>query len=295
MTWIKFCLDLRAYDPPNECPIRKLKIMCRLYGFRANEPTKVECTLVHAQNALMVQSREDLSGYSHTHGWGVATYDDHTPKIERQAWAAYHGEHFRRAAAKVHAQLVLAHVRRATVGPPAIENTHPFNHGSWAFMHNGTIPNFGLIRERILEAMTSANRAAITGVTDSEHFFRFLLSLLETNLERGLFETLRFCVRSVIEWSHEIDPNAKIGLNVMLSDGNALVGTRWGRTLHVIERSGIYDCEICGFPHIHHDPQKSYRAVVVASEPITHESWCEVPEGTVYAVDSDCRLRIEKL
>ena len=25
--------------------------MCRLYGFRANEPTKVECTLVYAQNA----------------------------------------------------------------------------------------------------------------------------------------------------------------------------------------------------------------------------------------------------
>ena len=27
--------------------------MCRLYGFRANEETKVECTLVHAQNALL--------------------------------------------------------------------------------------------------------------------------------------------------------------------------------------------------------------------------------------------------
>ena len=71
--------------------------MCRLYGFRANEPTKVECTLVHAQNSLMVQSREDLAGYEHAQGWGVATYEDRRPHVERQAWAAYHGEHFRRA------------------------------------------------------------------------------------------------------------------------------------------------------------------------------------------------------
>ena len=45
--------------------------MCRLYGFRANEPTKVECTLVHAQNALIVQSREDLAGLG-THMAGVS-------------------------------------------------------------------------------------------------------------------------------------------------------------------------------------------------------------------------------
>lgn len=34
--------------------------MCRLYGFLANERTKVECSLVHAQNALLHQSRADI-------------------------------------------------------------------------------------------------------------------------------------------------------------------------------------------------------------------------------------------
>ena len=33
--------------------------MCRLYAMRANEPTRVECSLVHAQNALMQQSQGD--------------------------------------------------------------------------------------------------------------------------------------------------------------------------------------------------------------------------------------------
>ncbi len=99
--------------------------MCRLYGFRATAPTKVECTLVHAQNALMVQSRQDMAGLSNDHGWGVATYEDHFPHVAKMAWAAYQGEQFRRAAARVHSRCVMAHVRRATIGPPTLVNTPP--------------------------------------------------------------------------------------------------------------------------------------------------------------------------
>src|SRR5919108_629070 len=46
--------------------------MCRLYALRANEPTRVECSLVRAQNALMAQSRGDREGLIHGDGWGVA-------------------------------------------------------------------------------------------------------------------------------------------------------------------------------------------------------------------------------
>lgn len=269
--------------------------MCRLYGFRANEPTKVECTLVHAQNALMVQSRQDMAGHSHTHGWGVATYEDHHPHVERQAWAAYHGEHFRRAAARIYAQTVLGHVRRATVGPAALENTHPFSHGPWVLIHNGTLPKFDQIRDSMLAAMTPGHREAISGVTDSEHLFRFLMSLYEAKPGQPLLKTVRAGVSRVIEWCRLADPDARIGLNIILTDGDTLVGTRWGRGLHYVERDGIYDCEICGFPHIHHDPKLPYRAVVVASEPVTHEIWTEVPEGSIYAISADVHLHIEPL
>ncbi|MDH3248724.1 MAG: class II glutamine amidotransferase, partial [Acidimicrobiia bacterium] len=116
--------------------------MCRLYGFRATQPTRVECTLVHAQNALMVQSRTDATGRSHAHGWGIAVYENHLPSVSREAWDAYQNEAFRDAAARVYSETVLAHVRRATVGAASIENTHPFVHEEWSFAHNGTIPNF---------------------------------------------------------------------------------------------------------------------------------------------------------
>lgn len=53
--------------------------MCRLYGFRAAEPTRLECSLVLAQNALMTQSQRDREGLTHGHGWGVAEHPDGVP------------------------------------------------------------------------------------------------------------------------------------------------------------------------------------------------------------------------
>ena len=126
--------------------------VCRLYGFQAVEPTKVECSLVHAQDALMAQSIEDSEGKSHGHGWGVATYSGGLPHVDKQAWAAFQGEHFRKSAARAYSKTVIAHVRRATVGPPGMDNTHPFVHGRWVFAHNGTVPNFDLVRDTMIDA-----------------------------------------------------------------------------------------------------------------------------------------------
>jgi glutamine amidotransferase len=269
--------------------------MCRLYGLRATEPTKVECTLVYAQNALMSQSRQDMAGYSHGHGWGVAIYEDHVPHIEKQAWAAFHGEHFKRAAARVHACAVLAHIRRATVGPAAPENTHPFAHGRWAFAHNGTIPHFDKVRPRMLDVTTSPHRDAIMGSTDSEHLFRMLLTAIEAAPTQPLAGVVRQTLTRVIDWCHAEDPTSSIGLNVLLTDGDQFVGSRWGRTLFYVERDGVHDCEICGFPHIWHYPGRNYRATVVASEPISHEAWEEVPEGSIFRIEPDMSFDIEPL
>jgi len=269
--------------------------MCRLYVFHSTEQTKVECTLVHAQNALLAQSRQDLSGQSHSHGWGVATYQANRPHVEKNAWAAYHGEHFARAAAKIYSNTVIAHIRRATVGGSAIENTHPFHYGDWTFAHNGTVPMFDEIRPRLLNAMSSELAQSIKGQTDSEHLFHYALSLIEQHQEFSVTDIVRTVVRNVVEWVEQLDPSAKIGLNLVLSDGERIGGTRLGRTLHSVTRTGVYDCEICGFPHIHHEPDREHRAVVVASEPITQESWVEIPDGSVWSLSPGAHLRIKPL
>jgi predicted glutamine amidotransferase len=269
--------------------------MCRLYGFRATEHTKVECPLVHAQNALMAQSRKDRSGDSHLHGWGVATYENGLPRIERQAWAAYHGEPFRQAAARAYARTVLAHVRAATVGPPALENTHPFSDGAWSFVHNGTIPGFPSIRQAMLAAMTERHRGAVRGETDSEHLFHFILSLYERQPERPLEDALRTAIREVMAWSGAAAPSQPAGLNVILTDGERMVGTRCGRSLFYLERQGIQSCNVCGVAHIAHRSSRAYRSIEVASEPVTPEPWLTVSERMLYSVKPDVTLRFEPL
>jgi hypothetical protein len=56
-------------------------------------------------------------------------------------------------------------------------------------------------------------------------------------------------------------------------------------TLHWAFRRGIPDCAICGTSHCP-GADDGYRAVVVASEPITDEDWTEVPDGTIFGVDA---------
>jgi len=269
--------------------------MCRLYGFRATEPTRLECSLVRAQNALMAQSRKDREGLTHGHGWGVAEHPDGVPFVEKQAWAAYHGEHFKKTAARLYARAAIAHVRRATVGLPSLENTHPFVHGVWIFAHNGTVPHFDGVRDRLLPELEEPHRSEIHGTTDSEHVFRYLLTLWRRRPDRPLSDTLRDGLEQVVAWATEIEAAAEISLNVLWTNGEQLVGSRLNRTLCYLERDGLARCDICGETHVHHDPQRRYRAVEVASEPITCESWRQIPNGTVFTVDPDMRLRIEPM
>jgi glutamine amidotransferase len=150
------------------------------------------------------------------------------------------------------------------------------------------------MRERFLEAMSPSQRAEIGGATDSEHLFRLLLSLREASPERTLLEVLHQALGLVREWMEGGPAGGNPGLNVIWTDGRDLVASRWGRTLHLLERDGVTDCEICGFPHVHHEPGTTYRAVVLASEPLTHtESWREIPDGTLIQVDEDLRVRLE--
>ena len=275
--------------------------MCRLYGFHSNEPTKVECTLVRAQNALLVQSRQDRRGRSHGDGWGIAVYEDSFPEIERRDTAAWQDLHFSVTAERVFARTVVAHVRDATVGGATLLNTHPFHHGRWVFAHNGTVRGFDRVAVEMAEETDPDLLSERLGSTDSELSFLWLLSRLRAagiELESQQIEieaivgAFSESVRELARRSQAERTGRQERLNFLLTDGRWLLVSRWHNDLYWVARHGIHDCEICGIPHIRHEVGTGYRAVVVASEPISHEEWSEVPEGSILVVDPDVGARV---
>jgi predicted glutamine amidotransferase len=267
--------------------------MCRLYGFHANEPTKVECSLVHAQNALLRQSVLDRRGLSHSDGWGISYYENGRLRGERRDTAAHADEHFSTAAERVYARTVVAHVRAATIGAHSLANTHPFVHQFWSFAHNGTVRGFEVLRPRLERETAPDLLSARGGDTDSETAFYWLLTRLRAaggdinaaGVELELLTSqLADAIRALDAMCVDADPGRPARLNFILTNGTVMLASRWRNSLHVLLREGIHDCEICGIPHVHHAPGMPYRAAAIASEPITHEHWDEVPDGSIVAV-----------
>jgi glutamine amidotransferase len=243
----------------------------------------------------MQQSERDAEGLMHGHGWGVADYRDGLPLIEKQAWAAFHGEHFRKSAARIYAKTAVAHVRRATVGGTSMENTHPFQHGSWLFAHNGTIPNFLAVRDKMIQHIDPMLQNSIEGDTDSEHIFYYLLSLQIHHTDIALREIIRRGLRQIIAWSNEISPGVPTGLNIVITNGEILVGSRHGRTLWHLVREESIICKECGQSHVQHRQGRDYRAIEVASEPITNENWSPFSDDVIYSIDKDLHFEVEAL
>src|SRR5579872_5810239 len=97
-----------------------------------------------ADNALGEQSKV------HADGWGVAHYVDGAPHVTRAPSTALNDAIFHRLSGVVASETLLAHVRRATIGPKTVLNCHPFQYGKWVFAHNGEIRRFADKREELL-------------------------------------------------------------------------------------------------------------------------------------------------
>ena len=111
----------------------------------------------------------------HKDGWGIAGFPGGEPfYYGRSPQAASNDEVLWKEALKklkeAPSPLLIAHLRKASKGQAASENTHPFSRDGWLFCHNGTIFD----AERLL-----LKRHEPEGVTDSERFFLFLIEYLE--------------------------------------------------------------------------------------------------------------------
>ena len=278
--------------------------MCRLYGLQATHPTRPACELLDAQNALIHQSREDARGRSNPHGWGLGYVHNHTTSCFRQVAPAAGSADYRAKSLRAEGTLVLAHVRRATVGAPDYNNTHPFRQGGALLIHNGHVPEFDRVRLPLLDRLDDTHRQSICGSTDSEHVLALLLQLRDEAPHAPLDVLTRRALTLLQDWVAAVSDTATVeavdadttalshdaltdllGLNLLWTDGTTLAGSRLNRTLWALERTAPYACPICGHDHAAPPTDTAYRSTTLASERLTDENWTPVPNGSVFRVD----------
>lgn len=270
--------------------------MCRLYGLRSTHATRVGCELIESQNSLIRQSVQDARGFANPHGWGVGfVMEDGTVSCRREVEPASESEDFRDHATEIEAPTVIAHVRRATVGSQMRANTHPFiDHGAM-LAHNGHIDFFEEVQPKILEQLTLARREAILGTTDSEHIFHLLRHRRDQNPDWSMADTLKHVIEELRTWAEEVDPEARVAVNVIWVEGHKMAGSRYNRSLFYIERDTPHVCEICGQQHAFPEDGEEYHVVEIASERLSSEDWQEMPRDSVFQVGPKEHLLIEPL
>lgn len=114
----------------------------------------------------------------HCDGWGIATLDHGSSQthLSRAPELAENSTEFVETLAKTESDGALLHLRWATSGIPISEdNTHPFAHNGFTFIHNGAIYPPNALESEIAPKFNEF----ILGQTDSERYFYFLLTQIE--------------------------------------------------------------------------------------------------------------------
>jgi len=255
--------------------------MCRLLGVVSSETAQFRLTLHEAPRSLAFLSRE------HRDGWGIGVYSANTGwSIERGTLCAHEDLDFHDVAAGSRGEVLVAHVRKRTVGSISIDNTHPFHHGPWVFAHNGTIQDIPWVRSHT----PCENLEMIRGETDSELLFAFLLSRLDrAHLEHGDDDGAED--RALLGALSDLLAHPTLGAcTFLLSNGQKLYAHRSGRSLFLLERHPgdvvrveRESMETGAVVETGWSPAR--HAILVASEKITDEPWQPLDEGTLLRVD----------
>jgi predicted glutamine amidotransferase len=264
--------------------------MCRLLGIVASESTEFALVLRDAPRSLASLSHQ------HPDGWGIAIHDKEAHHAHGARWHLHKGTEraaadpsFHALAGRSRGHVLVAHIRQKTVGATKIENTHPFARDGWVFAHNGTIPCCKALRE----ATTPERLQEISGETDSEVLFAYLLSRLDraglTHLEDEA--SRREATHLVASAASELRCKDIGAFNFLLSDGRTCFAHRYKRTLFVLERGPEDEVrsrrQVTEATTLVTRWTSRRRAVFVASERITDEPWREVEEGSLLRIDRE--------
>jgi len=260
--------------------------MCRLLGY-LGQPIFLDRLISQPDHSLVVQSyqpKEMTAGLLNADGFGVGWYHatrKAEPFLYRNTLPIWNDVNLQSLSRYVESGCVLASVRSATAGLATdLSNCQPFQYASILGTHNGFIKDFRQTLYRPLrDRLGDVAYQLIQGLTDSEHIFAMVIDELETsaNLTEALHRTLKVLIE--LGEKHQVSFSA----NLMLSDGNQLVASRYAQglptpTLYYLENDSAF-------------PQ----SILVASEPLSEGNWKALPDRCLLTVAHDLKPGITSI
>lgn len=256
--------------------------MCRLFGMSGGRQ-RVAATfwLLGAPDSLLVQSHREPDGT------GLGTFSETgRPIVDKQPLAAYADRAFAREARELHSRTFIAHIRYASTGAIAPQNTHPFEQDGRLFAHNGVIGEI----DRLEAELGADTRDLVRGETDSERFFALITQYATAGASLGT---------AIAEAARWVAANLPVyALNCILITPSELWALRYPEThaLYVLERaaggpSGNQHLDHRGHPRelrVHSASLAEHPSVVVASEPMDADpGWRALESGELLRVAAD--------
>lgn len=243
--------------------------MCQLLGLNANTPTDLIFSFTgFAQRAL---EHKDGFGIAFFEGPGLRLLVD--PQSAASSPVAEMIRHY-----PIKSRHIVAHIRKATQGRVALENTHPFVRELWGrywvFAHNGNLIDF--------QPKLHASFRPV-GDTDSERAFCWLLQELAKQ-HAGVPS-----VPDLTDTLRELAPQiARHGtFNFLLSNGQALWAHGTTRLHYVLRQHPFTTAQLqdedLTIDFAEHTT-RSDRVAIIVTEPLTcNEDWQAFAPGELKA------------
>ncbi len=266
--------------------------MARLVGFIANRPDLCNRFAEHEDGSLRVANHG-----GEPWGWGVGFYQSGEILLKRRPIDDRNELAVADMISEVRSDIIVVHVRRATVGTLRTDNTHPFRYQQWMFADTGTVAGFGKVRSKMMESLPEFLQRGLRGDTDSELLFNLFLSFLHDAgkldhpvvTPRDVFASLKSSVGLVNRITREAGlPPAQV--NVLLATPEYLVAAHYGAPMGYRVLRGRDDFEPLfgeeGPGKLRMPDLEPCRLCVVASDfegGRVPEEWTAVDEGAMIA------------
>lgn len=246
--------------------------MCQLLGMNCNVPTDICFSFTG------FQARGGATDV-HSDGWGIAFFEGRGTRIfldPQPSCTSPIAELVR--SYPIHSKSVISHIRKATQGVVALENTHPFMRELWGrywiFAHNGNLIDFSPELDGSFMPV---------GNTDSELAFCWLLQSLRQRFgaqspdQTALFDALHTLT---------LELGARGECNYLLSNGDCLFAHCSNQLAWIVRQAPfavahLNDQDVSiDFSQV---TSPDDRVALIATVPLTdNEAWTTMPNGSLW-------------